>query len=271
MGRTYRRMLRGHGSAHARTRRTTPHGRDMPTRTFIGLIFLIIALVVASTPALLTPATRGVENVAVRAGVIADQEAIAKAAAAKQAPDTKKKGKPVPAYLAMRGYQLDKDGNLRDVAGDTRPTDGRGRLARGNARMLMPGELDPATLDAPPITKEGGVLLDAAGCPQFATGVDVAALMTDLDAAALYAAKAGQADDPAACSTLLKARVDEATAVPSDALPGDRRITAAALRDDTQQMLIETYASDMFLAMFGEDVDTAKLADDLRTQLRGSR
>ncbi|MCW2928602.1 MAG: hypothetical protein JWM86_2570 [Thermoleophilia bacterium] len=241
----------------------------MPNRTFLGLILLIIALVVASTPALLTPTARGVEAVGVRAGVIKQQTPSTRGSdtSASSKADT-----PVKPYLAMRGYQLERDGDLRDVAGDTRPTDGRGRLATGSTRIAMPGEALRTATDSPPVTTEGGVLLDATGCPLFAEDADVATLMADPDAASLYATKAGDADDPAACATLLQARVDAATATPATTLPGDRRALASALRDDSQRMLMETYASDMFLAMFGQDgAGTTTLAKDLRTQLRGSR
>lgn len=240
-------------------------------RTFIGLILLIIALMVASTPALLEPASRGVEQAGIRVGLLNDRVADAKAAEAKAAKARKKaKVKPIDSYVQLQGYQRIKGGDMRDVAGDARAVTAHGRLSEGASRATLPGEAVRSATSTPPVESADGVLLDSTGCPLFAADADVASLMANPDIAQLYADKVASADDAAVCQPVFEARVKEATvAANSAALPGDRRVTAAALRGDTEQMLLETYASDMFLAMFGSDAATsATLAESLRAQLR---
>jgi hypothetical protein len=205
----------------------------MPKSTFIGLVFLIAALLVASVPALLVPTAAGVEKGLVSVGALPKP---ATSADAKQSGTTDKPSKP---QLQLKGYEVQKGGDLRDTVDPLdREAGGQGRLERGSSRLLLDGQR-PAS-DVPPASTEDGVLLDITGCPLLRPDTDVALLMANPDTANLYAEKVSAADDPAACTALFKQRVSEATA-PQTAPPlgsATQRERDAIRRGGTSSMII---------------------------------
>lgn len=140
----------------------------MPTRTsFIGLILLIAALLVASVPQLLTPTADGVERLAVRTGML-DEERPPKRTRSEPEDEQPAPGKLADPALTLRGHAVEEDGDLRDtVEVAERAATSRGRLAAGTTRRPLPGALVEADRALPPASIEDGVLLDVAGCPMF--------------------------------------------------------------------------------------------------------
>lgn len=178
----------------------------MPTRTFIGLIFLVLALMVASTPALLNPAASGLREGLAAAGVpgMASDDGVTR--------DKRKDTGSVKNKLVLQGYERGKT----DMK-DTQPVGERGqqlpggRLVSGSRRALLPGESLPYDPKSPPVTSKNGVLLDALNCPVFRDGVDIVTLWKDPAQKKKYTDKANAADNPKACIALLKNRVAAAT------------------------------------------------------------
>lgn len=226
----------------------------MRSSSFIGLVFLVIALVVASTPALLTPTAGGVEWALVKL----DWVKPAKEASARsddRDDDEPSAGAPVDPQLAFKGHVVEENGDLRDLTPvSERTSNRRGRLEGGNRRLPVPGQLARGDAYAlPAVTAEGGVLLDATGCPHFDPSTDVATLMRDPAVAVRYGEKAAGADDPAACRALLDARITADDPDRVRPLPGDRRRAATGLRSDGERLLMEVYRVELFAEMMGID------------------
>lgn len=205
------------------------------TRTFLGMVVLVIMLMVASTPALLDPTAERLQSAAAQAGVpnisapgeAARAEAKARAKAKKQA---EQEGTAIEAALALRGRTVEADGSLRDQYDPNARTTGS-RLAIGSHRTVLADGAAPVKTP-PPL--EDGVLLDRTGCPQFSSDQDVATLWADPVSRARYEAKVASADDPAGCSTLFTQRRDEATGADvRTMLPGDARDAASLRRGRT--------------------------------------
>lgn len=180
----------------------------MTAKTFIGLIFLIAALLVASVPELLEPTAAGVEKAAVSVGVL--PKAKPAAAEAKQPANTG--DDTADPRLTLRGFVQEEDGDLRDTVDPIdRESNLRGRLETGTARISLPGQVADPGGSVPPASSEDGVLLDITGCPLFRPDTDVAVLLANPAMQALYSSKVADADDPAACNTLLQERIATAT------------------------------------------------------------
>lgn len=215
----------------------------MNARTFIGLIILIAALFVASVPELLDPTARGLEQAAVKVGALDPDPAKAQAAKAEakakaDEPDPDELAEP---RLALKGFVVEEDGDLRDsVDPAERESFRRGRLTAGASRTRLPGQQEPVDEQVPPAAAEDGVLLDITGCPVFRSDTDVAALLADPDMVDLYAAKVEESDDPEACDLLLQERIAEATIVPAATPLGatTARERAAIRRGGAMAMII---------------------------------
>lgn len=233
----------------------------MRTRTFIGLIFLIAALFVASNPALLEPTAQGVERVALRAGVIDEP---------KQEPGSevlldakqKKSADPVEARLQLNGYVREESGDLRDTTPiGERETNTRRRLESGTYRAQLPGEYAYHSSDSPPIAAEGKLLLDAEGCPVLRPEVDIVKLVGDEKEFARYEAQSAKADDPEVC----EARFAESMEA---ALPAAQRTAgtttpqeqAAIHRASTIGVMVALTRISMLESMMGADERVAALA-----------
>ena len=241
----------------------------MRTRSFIGLILLVALLMVASVPALLAPATAGVEAALVRAGVIEDAQA--KAEAERKADAANDADTSVDPALLLKGHELQESGDLRDTAtASERASNQRARLTEGDQRQLMPGQLeDQDAYSRPPVLAEDGVLLDATGCPVFAAKDDVAAMFADPAVEQRYADKAAAADNPEACTASIEARVAADDAEDQQLLPGDVRQAAGSVRSDTDRMLFDLHRVDLFDTFFG-NADAAEQADAIRASLAAS-
>lgn len=239
----------------------------MRSSSFIGLVFLVIALVVASTPALLTPTAEGVEGALVKLGWA--EEAKEQRTAADGGEDGKAAA-PIDPQLTFKGHVVEEDGDLRDLSPvSERTSNRRGRLEAGSRRLLVPGQRTRGDAYAlPPATAEEGVLLDATGCPHFDPSTDVAALMRDPAVAARYAGRVGNADDPAACRALLDARIAADDPDRVRPLAGDRRLTAASIRSDNERLLMEVYRVQLFAQMLGvDDAARQELVDGARAAI----
>lgn len=218
----------------------------MNKTTFFGLSLLIVALLVASVPELLDPTARGVERVAVSAGVIQDpQKAAAKAAADREKQATAKPtadpDKLADERLALRGFVVEEDGDLRDTVEEAeRAASRRVRLEAGTSRTLLPGQPGRTGKDVPPAASEEGVLLDITGCPLFRPDTDVAQLLADPLIVDLYATKVASSDDPEACEPLLRERIATARANPVASPLGatTARDRAAIRRGGTAAMIV---------------------------------
>ncbi len=240
----------------------------MRTRTFIGLIMLVAALIVASTPALLEPTAKGVERLGVEAGFVEDQKALAKERAAAQKKAQKESGA-ADEKLELKGFAVEEDGDLRDTKEvGARNANERGRLPAGNQRVLLPGQKPGTDAYSPPFAAEDGVLLDIDGCPTFRPEADVAAMMADEDTRTKYANKVASADDAAACETVLNERIAIATASNEDInLPGDRRHYASMARSDSERMFLEYRRISMLADVLGM---TNEQREDMIRELKGT-
>lgn len=185
----------------------------MRTRTFLGLILLVAALIVASTPALLTPTADGVERLAIEAGMLQDPKVVARKHEQEQKAREKASGVEVENRLEIKGFTEEQDGDLRDTRpiGD-RDVAARGRLESGRQRLLMPGQKPGTDAYSPPFAVEDGVLLDIDGCPVFRPEADVAAMMANPDIKTRYDGKVTTSNDAAACRAVFDQRVAIATA-----------------------------------------------------------
>ena len=129
----------------------------MRTRTFIGLALLIVALIVASTPQLLDPTARGVATLGTQAGLIKPLPGSASDERASS------KGKQLKPALQLHGYELQKNGDLRDtVSAQERSANARGRLIDGSHRVGLPGEPESSQTDLP-YPAPSAMLLDDTG------------------------------------------------------------------------------------------------------------
>jgi hypothetical protein len=239
---------------HAHGRGDDTHGRTMRTRTFLGLILLVAALIVASTPALLQPAATGVERLAVEAGVLDDQAKLAKERSAR-AEERGGSAADVEERLELKGFSVEEDGDLRDTkAVGEREVNERGRLEAGASRTLMPGQKPGTDAFSPPFAAEDGVLLDIDGCPVFRPEADVAALIANDEVLKLYQGKVAEADDVAACRAVFEERVAIATATEDDALRGAPGRQLAGLEYESLESLgITMREYEMLLAIFDFD------------------
>lgn len=199
----------------------------MRTRAFIGLILLVAALMVATVPALLAPASAGIERAIVLTGLIRDpgyEAAMDRKRDAERSLDVQ-----LDKRLEIKGFVVIEDGVLRDTTPlGARDSNQRGRLDAGSRRTLLPGQ--PASTDAydVPLTDPENLFLDVNGCPMFHPGADVLAILNDPETNQRYADWAASADDPDDCTLVLQARVDAATAAvtaakAADKLPDARR------------------------------------------------
>jgi hypothetical protein len=196
----------------------------MRTRAFIGLILLVAAMMVATIPALLTPASGGIERVLVLAGLLDDPEY--EAAKERKRDAEQSSDEQVDGRLELKGFEVTEEGDLRDTTPvGERDANQRGRLETGSRRTLLPGQAASTDAYDAPLTDPENLLLDANGCPMFRPGTDVPALLNDPETNQRYADRAASADDPADCALVLQARVDAATAAAeaTDELPGTRR------------------------------------------------
>lgn len=210
----------------------------MRTRTFLGLILLVAALIVASTPALLTPTANGVERLAVEAGVLEDQSQLQKEREQARAKREQDSDVTVDERLEIKGFEQEKDGDLRDTkAVGERDVNLRGRLEDGSQRVLMPGEKPGTDAYSPPFAAEDGVLLDIDGCPVFRPEADVAAMMADPDTKTRYDGKVTTSNDAAACRAVFDQRVALATADGADAPSGAMARRAAGIRYQSMESL----------------------------------
>lgn len=219
----------------------------MPKSTFIGLIFLVAALLVASVPALLEPTAGGVEKGLVGVGVLPKPPAPADAG------KSSKSGKSSKPQLQLKGFEVQKNGDLRDTVDPLDREDAAsGRLERGATRLLLDGQRPES--DVPPASTEDGVLLDITGCPLLRPDTDVAVLLANPDTANLYATKVGAADDPAACTALFRERVAEATApVTAPPLGSTTQRDRDSIRRGGTSSMIVALAEIQLLSSFMDD------------------
>ena len=238
----------------------------MRTRTFLGLILLVAALIVASTPALLTPTANGVEQLAIEAGVLEDQKALAKERAKAQEEREKERGVAVEDRLEIKGFVEEQDGDLRDTkpVGD-REVNERGRLEAGSARLMLPGQKPGTDAYSPPFAAEDGVLLDIDGCPVFRPEANVAAMMADPDTKTLYDGKVTTSDDAAACRVVFDERVAIATADDSGEPSGAMGRRMAGLQYESLESLgitVSQYELLLDIFDFSDPADALAAADE---------
>ncbi|MCW2960855.1 MAG: hypothetical protein JWM25_1547 [Thermoleophilia bacterium] len=234
----------------------------MRTRNFIGLIMLVLALMVASTPELLTPAAKGAEAVLAKANMpgFTEQRVTTKPA------DGVSAAEPVDPVLEIKGHAVEEDSDLRDrYSTSEREMNSSGRLNEGRGRRTLPGQQAVADPFENPAELQDGVLLDNGGCPVFSEGSNVAAIWADADRRALYESKAAAADDPAGCAKVLTSRRAEADAMNAWKLPGDRRDTAATLRGRTGTVALMTTMAQLYEDVFGDMSTYETTAQDTRT------
>jgi hypothetical protein len=223
----------------------------MRTRTFIGLAFLIVALIVASNPVLLDSTARGVEVAGLQVGLLHGSS--------NGTPTYKSSKKQAASALALKGYQLDKSGNLVDtVPLDKRGAVGSTRLLGGSTRVLLPGQLEGTGTDAPPYPATGKLLLDVTGCPVFRAGTDVAALLADPATKLAYTNAVNASTNPKACSTFINGLVTANT--PSTLAPATSRELASMSRGGYADLIIGLREMDMLNAMLSMKAASAQLA-----------
>ena len=233
----------GRDGSHART-------HDMRTRTFIGLILLVIALMVASTPALLTPASKGVDSLLTEAGTPGFEKPVTTKA-------KKTKIKSTPGYLELKGH-VDSGKSLTDIYSTTeRGSNQTGRLEMGSSRAPLPGQLEGTDAYDDPIAynDKGEPLprLDKDKCPKFQPGDDVAAIWANADQKAALEALVAASADPATCTKTLAARRAQALAAADDwDLPGDRRTVMGLTQGSTESYALGGEFLLMFEDMFGD-------------------
>ena len=259
----------------------------MRTRTFFGLILLVAALIVSSTPALLQPTADGVEHLAVEAGVLPDQAKLAKERERRAQKLAKERGIDVDERLAvdgeeqlgdddddtssrlmLSGHVLEENGDLRDTkAADERAATGS-RLEAGTRRASLPGQLVSDRGDGIPRQyQSGSMVLDEFGCPTFGAW-DPIAMWDDPTTKAQWLDKAAEADDPGQCREFLEQLVARARAAEEPSiLAGDRRTLAASVRGTSERLLIQRRADAIYASIFEEWADAQDLADDARASL----
>lgn len=230
----------------------------MRTRTFLGLILLVAALVVATTPALLTHTANGVEQLAIDAGVLDDQTALAKESALRQEQHEEKSGIDVDNRLEIKGFVEEQDGDLRDTRPvGARQVNERGRLEAGNQRLILPGQKPGTDAYSPPFATEDGVLLDIDGCPVFRPEANVAAMMADPATKTRYDGKVTTSNDAAACRTVFDERVAIATADTSNEPSGAMGRRMAGLEYESLESLGITVSQYALLLDIFDFSDTA--------------
>jgi hypothetical protein len=230
----------------------------MRTRTFIGLVFLIAALLVASTPPLLNATASGVETVGIQTGLMTAPGQTKESKAARKAAE-----KTVDPALQLRGYAFQENGDFRDtVAVDERAAVGHDRLVAGNSRVALPGQWTEGSDDTPHSMDASGVLLDATGCPVFPTGTDVAALMADTKVQATYGGLVAKADDPVACQAFVEDLMNGKAATPT-VTPGVDRQRASITRGSRTAILIGLRQVEL-LEQLMSDSDMNDKLDEMR-------
>ncbi len=238
----------------------------MRTRTFLGLILLVAALMVASTPALLTPTANGVERLAIDAGVLDDQKVLAKERERRQEQREQDSGMEVEGRLEIKGFVEEQDGDLRDTrpVGD-REVNGRGRLEAGSQRLMLPGQKPGTDAYSPPFAVEDGVLLDIDGCPVFRPEANVAAMMADPDTKTRYDGKVTTSNDAAACRVVFDQRVAIATADDSNEPSGAMGRRMAGLEYESLESLgitVNQYALLLDIFDFTDSSDALAAASE---------
>ena len=182
----------------------------MPTRTFIGFILLVFAMLIASTPALLDPLSLGAQKGLDAAGV-PGMSPDATFATRAEREDTGT----VKDTLQLKGYEVG-ESDMQDIYSPSDREEGQlrvnGRTTSGSRRAALPGSYSTSDPMSPPVRSSGGVLLDKAGCPVFRAGLDLPTLWKDPTQQKKYLDKAASADDPAICRQRLEALVNNATA-----------------------------------------------------------
>lgn len=240
----------------------------MRTRSFIGLILLVALLIVAASPALLQSSANGMEQLAIDWNLVDDPQAeyeqsLNRDEESQSDPDAE----PAEPQLTLKGHVLDPEtGDLRDtVTESTRASNQRGRLERGNRRVLMPGQLENQdAYSLPPVVDEGAFLRDDANCPRFEPW-DPVAMWDDNETRGQWLAAAGDADDPALCRQLLEARVEQAregTLIER----ADRHRLGTLSEFDSERLWLELMRMDLFASM--TEVDEDRLSDT-RADIRG--
>lgn len=241
----------------------------MRTRSFIGLVLLVAILMVVSVPALLTPAAAGVENGLVKAGLLNDEE---RAFEQQRKIDASQTKEPVEERMMLKGHLLDEEtGNLRDtVTVDKRTSNERGRLAEGDRRVLLPGQLsDQDAYSLPPVATEGAMVLDDTGCPVVPDGQSLSALFEDPAVRRAYQKKANGADDPSGCAKSINERLKADQDTVPLLLPNDRRRLSSMTRRDSTNLQLSVYMETMYEQLFGATMfDSANATGTIAQELR---
>lgn len=237
----------------------------MRTRTFIGLIFLVAALLVAANPVLLGQASNGLHALGITSGLIPDRAKQIKAQQAARA-----KVDPVDSVLELKGYQVQENGDLLDMTsvGD-RESNQAGRTSTGRRRIALPGEkLNSDAYVDPPSVNADGLLLDPTSCPVLQDAYAAQRVIDDASVKAQILTASAKADDPAACRAELQTKLDEVQNK-LDLLPGERRGYAASVRGDRERMLIDMVQLGLYSSVFGDAGDD-EIAASLRTAVEQS-
>lgn len=228
----------------------------MPTRTFIGLICLVFAMIVASTPALLTPLAGAAQRGLDTAGVPGMSTDDGRATRAEREPSDA-----VEDTLQLKGYEVGETDLVDMYGAEQRTTEAmrpNGRTSRGSRRALLPGVQPTIDGQNPPVRAAGGLLLDRSGCPVFRANLNLPALWKDPAQQAKYLDKAAASDDPGVCRARLEALVNNA----STGLKNQptARETARMLRADDMSYAIMMQQISIMAAMFpGAADDRAKM------------
>ncbi len=239
----------------------------MRTRTFFGLILLVAALLVASTPQLLEPTARGVELLGITAGVMPDPgEAYSRAT--RSSKDSEDELEPT---LKLKGHLVDENGDLRQVPAEKTRMEQRNRLGSGSERVSVTGSRswDPYRPNGHVANPEAA-LLDTGGCPVFPADADIAAMMADPETRQRYSNLAASADDPKGCRAELEATIKNAVDPVGFALPGDRRQVASSIRSDSQRLMFDLYMGGLYEDLFDGWVDAPKTAVAIRNDVAGT-
>lgn len=232
----------------------------MRTRSFIGLAFLILALLVVSTPALLEPTAAGVESLAISTGVLEPPKLVNGPRASDEDVD------PVEARLQLRGHVADENGDLRDVAreGARDPLGGQ-RLASGSTRRGLLGT-DADDPLAGPVAGDA-LLLDRTGCPTFPKNADLATLLDAPETRERYTAAVAAADDPAACREALNAQIEAAPAGAAAESPTDATIRRGLALDRRAQRNLHAMVISLHeITLLDELLSSARIAEALDAQ-----
>lgn len=233
----------------------------MRTRTFVGLIILILALLVAATPELLQPTAHGVERAGIAAGMLEDPSK-------RWARETRSADEdgPIDPRLELKGFVVEENGDLRDLKLPGDRAAAMTRLADGNRRILLPGQ-QAVDSTLPPVNSPEGVRLDSTGCPMFSATTDIAAIMQVPELRQRYANRAASSDDPATCIASLEAQIAAAQNPTGFALAGDRRRLSSSVRTDSERLMLDLAANGIYEEIFDAWLDAPDTAAGIREQL----